>query len=72
MRQNVIKYISTLFFRFLVLQKKITQNTTKSVYSLVPDQDFNEEWTDEKLFKKYKISNEEVEFIKTLIRPMDL
>jgi site-specific DNA-methyltransferase (adenine-specific) len=70
--QNVIKYIGTLFFRFLVLQKKITQNTTKSVYSLVPDQDFNEEWTDEKLFKKYKISNEEVEFIKTLIRPMDL
>jgi site-specific DNA-methyltransferase (adenine-specific) len=54
------------------LQKKITQNTTKSVYSLVPDQDFNEEWTDEKLFKKYKISNDEVEFIKTLIRPMDL
>lgn len=70
--QNVINYMSTLFFRFLVLQKKITQDATKSVYSLVPDQDFNEEWDDKKLFNKYKISSKEIEFIKTLIRPMDL
>ncbi|MFC1780320.1 Eco57I restriction-modification methylase domain-containing protein [Patescibacteria group bacterium] len=68
---NVSKYISTKFFRFLVLLKKNTQNAPKSVYSFVPMQDFSEEWTDEKLYKKYKLTQEEIEFIESMIRPMN-
>lgn len=70
--ENVIQYISTRFFRFLVLLIKNTQNSMKKVYSFVPMQDFNEVWTDEKLYEKYNLTNDEVSFIESMIRPMDL
>ena len=67
---NVISYIQTRFFRFLVGLLKNTQNAYRQVYSFVPMQDFSESWTDEKLYKKYKLSKTEIEFIETMIRPM--
>lgn len=70
--KNLQSYISTRFFRFLVLLMKVTQDATAKVYSYVPVQDFTEEWTDEKLYAKYDITPEEVEFIESLIRPMEL
>ena len=70
--QNVISYISTRFFRFIVLQKKPSQNATRKVYDFVPTQDFSEPWTDEKLYKKYGITKEEVAFIEGMVRPMEL
>lgn len=70
--QNVISYIGTRFFRFLVLLKKPSQNATRKVYSFVPVQDFSELWTDEKLYTKYKITEDEIVFIESLVRPMDL
>ncbi len=70
--KNVISYMNTRFFRFLVLLVKNTQNAMKKVYSFVPMQDFKEEWPDEKLYKKYGLSQAEVSFIKDMIRPMDL
>ena len=69
---NVISYIRTRLFRFLVLFKKNTQNAAKGVYSFVPMQDFSQEWTDEKLYKKYNLTAEEVAFIESMIRPMEL
>lgn len=35
-------------------------------------QDFAESWTDEKLYKKYGLSREKIEFIESMIRPMDV
>ncbi len=69
--ENVISYIKTLFFRFLVLLNKNTQHATSKVYSFVPLQDFSEPWTDEKLYKKYNLTAEEIAFIESMIRPMD-
>ncbi|MGM9797407.1 MAG: Eco57I restriction-modification methylase domain-containing protein [Parabacteroides sp.] len=68
---NVISYIKTKFFRFLVLLRKNTQHATSKVYSFVPLQDFNEPWTDEKLYKKYGLTEEEIAFIESMIRPME-
>jgi site-specific DNA-methyltransferase (adenine-specific) len=70
--ENVISYMRTRFFRFLVLLKKNTQHATSKVYSLVPIQDFNESWTDEKLYKKYGLTAEEITFIESMVRPMEL
>ena len=70
--ENVKSYMATRFFRFLVLLKKNTQDATSKVYELVPDQDFTESWTDEKLYKKYGLTQEEIEFIESMIRPMEL
>jgi site-specific DNA-methyltransferase (adenine-specific) len=70
--KNVMSYMSTRFFRFLVMLKKNTQNGTKHVYQMVPMQDFTQKWTDEKLYNKYSINEEEIEFIESMIRPMEL
>ena len=69
---NVMSYIATKFFRFLVLLKKNSQNAAKGVYQLVPQQDFSKQWTDEELYAKYGITNEEIAFIDSMVRPMDL
>ncbi len=68
---NVISYIETRFFRFLVLLKKNSQNAARNVYSLVPLQDFSKSWTDEELYKKYNLSQDEIDFIESMIRPME-
>ncbi|HNS29128.1 MAG TPA: Eco57I restriction-modification methylase domain-containing protein [Tenuifilaceae bacterium] len=68
---NVAKYMQTRFFRFMMSLIKNTQNISRGVFSFVPIQDFNEEWTDEKLFSKYGITVSEIEFIDTLIRQME-
>jgi site-specific DNA-methyltransferase (adenine-specific) len=70
--QNVISYISSHFFRFLVMLKKVTQDTPKFVYSLVPIQNFSESWTDEKLYKKYGLTKDEIAFIESMVRPMEI
>lgn len=70
--ENVMSYISTKFFRFLVLLKKNSQNAARGVYQLVPQQDFSKAWTDEELYKKYALSEEEIAFIDSMIKPMDL
>jgi site-specific DNA-methyltransferase (adenine-specific) len=69
---NVVSYIQTKFFRFLVLLNKITQDATSKVYDFVPIQNFEESWTDEKLYKKYGLIKSEAAFINLMIRPMEL
>ncbi|MDR2926197.1 MAG: Eco57I restriction-modification methylase domain-containing protein [Azoarcus sp.] len=70
--RNVIGYIETRFFRFMVYLKKISQMASQTVYSFVPMQDFSEPWTDAKLYAKYGLTEEEIAFIESMIRPMDL
>ena len=67
---NLIGYMETRFFRFFVSLIKNTQNISKGSFAFVPVQDLTEEWTDEKLYKKYKFSKEEIAFIKSMIKPM--
>jgi site-specific DNA-methyltransferase (adenine-specific) len=69
---NLCTYVSTLFFRFLVLLTKSTQDAAAKVYTFVPMQNLNEPWTDEKLYQKYGLTKEEIAFIESMIRPMEL
>lgn len=39
-------------------------------YCFVPTQDFTQEWTDNKLYEKYSLTAEEIEFIESMIKPM--
>lgn len=68
---NVISYICTKFFRFLVSLKKISQDATQRVYEFVPMQDFSQTWTDELLYQKYGLTSEEIQFIDAMIKPME-
>ena len=67
---NCISYIKTKFFHFMLGLKKNTQHTTKQVYSFVPIQDFSKPWTDEELYQKYNLTQEEISFIESMIKPM--
>lgn len=67
--ENVVSYIKTRFFRFLVMLIKNTQHATRKVYSLVPMQDFSKPWNDEELFARYGLSSEEIEYINSMVRP---
>lgn len=69
--ENVNSYIQTKFFHFMLGLRKITQDTTAKVYSFVPLQDFSKSWTDEELYAKYGLTDEEIEFIESMIRPME-
>lgn len=69
--QNVISYINTKFFRFMVFLIKVSQMASSKVYEFVPIQDFTQEWTDEKLYTKYGLTNDEIAFIESMIRPME-
>ena len=69
--QNVLKYTQTKFFHYLTLLIKNTQNAMKKVYSFVPLQDFSHPWSDEMLYKKYGLTDEEIAFIESMIRPME-
>ena len=69
--QNIITYIQTKFFRYLVSIKKKTQNGPRMVYQFVPMQDFSKPWTDDELFDKYNLSDEERDIINKSIREVD-
>lgn len=69
--ENLVSYIKTRFFRFMMSLVKNTQNISKASYTFVPLQDFSHPWTDEMLYSKYKLSSDEIAFIESMIRPME-
>ena len=68
---NVCAYISTKFFRFMVMLIKNSQHATSKVYQFVPMQDFSRYWSDVDLYKKYNFTSEEINYIESLIKPME-
>ena len=68
--ENFISYLKTKFFRALVLAVKISQDAMSKTYRFVPMQDFSKLWTDAELYAKYNLSDEEINFIESMIKPM--
>ena len=69
--ENLSNYIKTKFFRFLLLQALTSINISRDKFCFVPMQDFSKPWTDEELYKKYNLTQEEIDFIESMIRPME-
>ena len=69
---SIQSYYTTRFFRFMASLRKITQDALTSTYAWVPMQTWDCIWTDEMLYEKYGITDEEIAFINSMIRPMDL
>jgi site-specific DNA-methyltransferase (adenine-specific) len=69
--ENLQEYIKSKFFRFLVSSVLLTQNIAKDKFCFVPIQDFKVNWDDEKLYKKYNLTKSEIDFIESMIRPMN-
>ena len=78
--KNIISYIKTKFFRYMVSVKKKTQNTTRDLFQFVPIQDFSKssdiDWTkdieniNKQLYLKYDLDAFEQEFIDSKINTM--
>lgn len=68
--ESLESYLRTRFFRFLVSLRKITQDATRSTYTWVPQQTWDRVWTDEELYQKYGLTQEEAAFIGSKIRAM--
>ena len=68
---NCITYLKTKFSRFLILMSMSSMNITNSNLMFVPLQDFSKPWTDDELYAKYGLNEEEIAFIESMIRPME-
>lgn len=55
----------------MVLLHKNSQHAMSKVYKFVPLQDFSHPWTDEMLYRKYGLTEDEIAFIESMIRPME-
>lgn len=71
MANNFASYLKTKFVRFLIMQMLASMNMSKASYSFVPVQDFSKPWTDEELYAKYGLTDEEIAFIESMIKPME-
>ena len=69
--ENCASYLKTKFARFLIMQMLASMNMSKASYQFTPVQDFSEHWTDEKLYAKYGLDDGEIDFIESMVRPMD-
>ncbi|HOT42481.1 MAG TPA: Eco57I restriction-modification methylase domain-containing protein [Syntrophorhabdaceae bacterium] len=69
--ENLVAYMKTRLFRFLVSQFMYSHHITKDAYAFVPILDMDTEWTDEKLYERYGLTEEEIAFIESKIRPME-
>ena len=68
---NICKYLKTKFARFMHRMAKSSQDATSKTFSFVPLQDFSKPWTDEELYAKYNLSDTEIQFIESMIKPME-
>lgn len=70
--RNCLSYVTTKFFRFLIVLRSSAQDISRSAYKFIPEQDFSRPWTDQDLYEKYGITSEEESFIDSLVRPMEV
>ena len=68
--ENVFTYLQTAFVRFLILMSLSGIGLSKLVFNFVPTQDFSKSWADEELYRKYGITDEQIQFINSMIKPM--
>lgn len=68
---NICLYFKTKFARFMHRMAKSSQDATSKTFAFVPTQDFSRPWTDAELYAKYGLSDKEIAFIESMIKPME-
>ena len=78
--EAILKYVKSKFARTMLGILKVTQNNAKPTWKYVPLQDFTEnsdiDWSksvadiDRQLYKKYGLTQEEIDFIETHVKEM--
>ena len=68
---NMLQYLKTRFVRALIAMATSTQQMSKANFRFVPLQDFSKPWTDAELYAKYGLTEDEITFIESMIKPME-
>lgn len=68
---NCWSYMKTKFFRAMLAIKKNDQGAARGVYEAIPLQDFSKSWTDEELYAKYGLTEDEINFIEENVQSME-
>lgn len=69
--RNLVAYMETKFFRFLMSLFMYSHGITKDTYAFIPILDMTKRWTDEQLYKRYGLTREDIAFIASRIRPWE-
>ena len=69
--ENMLSYIKTRFVRALIAMITTTQHLARANFRFVPLQDFSKPWTDAELYAKYGLTEDEIAFIESMIKPME-
>ena len=79
--ESVLKYVKSKFARTMLGTLKITQDNNRNTWRMIPMQDFSSssdiDWLasisniDKQLYKKYNLSDEEINFIETKVKEME-
>ena len=64
-------YLSTRFARFMLSLRKISQHAMRNTYTWVPQQEWDQTWTDAELYKKYGIDKGEQAFIEAMVKEIE-
>lgn len=67
--ENYANYLTTKFVRFLVLQRKSTQDVTPDKFRFVPALDMSRSWSDEELYRHFDFTEDEIAHIEATIHP---
>lgn len=79
--ENCLNFIKSKFYRALLFFNRSSLNISTETFSLIPLQDFTNksdiDWSksvagiDQQLYKKYNLTQEEIDFIEKSIKPME-
>jgi site-specific DNA-methyltransferase (adenine-specific) len=69
--ENFVSYMKTKFFRFMLGLRVVTQHINKEKFAWVPDlEDYSKPWTDEELYRKFELTDDETKHIESKIKPI--
>lgn len=66
-----VSYLRTIFFRFMLRIRVVSQDITRETYNWVPDlEDYSKPWTDKELYEKFGLNEEEQAYIESKIKEL--
>lgn len=68
---NCLNYFRSKMARMLLSLGTSSLMYSKESFQFVPLQDFSHPWTDEMLYEKYGLTQSEIDYIESLIKPME-
>jgi site-specific DNA-methyltransferase (adenine-specific) len=70
--EHFAHYLATKFLRFLVLQRKLTQDLAPDRFKFAPALDMKRRWTDADLYEHFGLTENEAAYIEATIHPRDV